>query len=529
MRADRKEENRMYTYIVIDDEPLIRRGTVKKLENYPDVTCVAQASNGKSALELIEEKNPDFIITDMKMPIMDGTQLLPVLSTQYPEKYIIVISGYKDFDYAKEALRANTLDYIVKPFSQETLWNAVDKAVRLLKNQKSLHEKLTLDEQEKESLKYEYDRQILRNALFGEGKEMPVFSSRKMCRLKEDHRFAVMTVTLSGKTREKALTEFLTMREVEAETILLARDNIENLYFLLLFFPREKEVKEEEILQIKNLLDCFLESLRIEPFYGISQVQESFTQLNRAYSQSLQALNQMTLGMKRDYLFFEEKTQENCTLEWPKLEQFLFLVESGRTSEVEAVFPELFHYFARNEKCSLKDAKEYCLEIAEILKKSLPRDLQVHKSAATSLNLISNLNLIFRFQELEEYFEQIFKNMSMAFENAGFYSEKDVLENVKNYIDLHYEKDLTQEFVASLFRLNRSYLSSAFKARMGISFVDYVNLVRVSHAKELLRGTSKKMYQIAQAVGYENVKYFFRVFKKIEGITPEQYRNSQNQ
>jgi len=252
MRADRKEENRMYTYIVIDDEPLIRRGTVKKLENYPDVTCVAQASNGKSALELIEEKNPDFIITDMKMPIMDGTQLLPVLSTQYPEKYIIVISGYKDFDYAKEALRANTLDYIVKPFSQETLWNAVDKAVRLLKNQKSLHEKLTLDEQEKESLKYEYDRQILRNALFGEGKEMPVFSSRKMCRLKEDHRFAVMTVTLSGKTREKALTEFLTMREVEAETILLARDNIENLYFLLLFFPREKEVKEEEILQNKK-------------------------------------------------------------------------------------------------------------------------------------------------------------------------------------------------------------------------------------------------------------------------------------
>ena len=117
----------------------------------------------------------------------------------------------------------------------------------------------------------------------------------------------------------------------------------------------------------------------------------------------------------------------------------------------------------------------------------------------------------------------------MAFENAGFYSEKDVLENVKNYIDLHYEKDLTQEFVASLFRLNRSYLSSAFKARMGISFLDYVNLVRVSHAKELLRGTSKKMYQIAQAVGYENVKYFFRVFKKIEGITPEQYRNSQNQ
>ena len=77
-------------------------------------------------------------------------------------------------------------------------------------------------------------------------------------------------------------------------------------------------------------------------------------------------------------------------------------------------------------------------------------------------------------------------------------------------MDFHYEKDLTQEFVASLFRMNRSYLSSAFKARTGISFVDYVNQVRISHAKEMLKKTDKKTYQIAQAVGYENAKYFFQ-------------------
>ena len=151
--------------------------------------------------------------------------------------------------------------------------------------------------------------------------------------------------------------------------------------------------------------------------------------------------------------------------------------------------------------------------------------MQIHKSTATSLNLITNLNFIFSFSELEEYFQRFFRNMSMAFESVGFYSERDILENIKNYVDFHYEKDLTQEFVASLFRLNRSYLSSAFKARTGTSFVDYVNQVRISHAKEMLKKTDKKTYQIAQAVGYENAKYFFRVFKKMEGITPEQYRN----
>lgn len=516
----------MYTYIIIDDEPLIRRGTMKKLEAYPDIACAGQAADGKGALELIEEKDPDFIITDMKMPIMDGTQLLPVLSERYPEKYIIVISGYRDFDYAAEALRAKTLDYIVKPFSRETLWGAVDKAVELLKNRKNRRAEREIDEQKKESLKYEYDRQLLRSLLFGEEGETQLFQSRKMSRFRSMHSFVAMMLTLSGKVPEKTLTEFLSMRGLEAQTVLLARDQTENLYVLLMFFADGEEKREEKLLRIRELLDCFLESMSVHAIYGISKPQEDVSQLRPSYQQAMHALNRMTLGMKEHFIFYEEGAEKACILEWPKLEQFLFLVESGRTQEVETVFPELFHYFARVENCTLENAKEYCLEIVETLKRSLPRELQVQRSAATSLSLLAGMNLIFRFGELEEYFERILKNLSMAFESAGFYSEKDVLDNVKKYIDLHYEKDLTQEFLASLFRLNRSYLSSAFKARMGISFVDYVNQVRIAHAKELLGTTDKKLYQIAQAVGYENAKYFFRVFKKMEGITPEQYRNT---
>lgn len=516
----------MYTYILIDDEPLIRRGTLKKLENYPGIECVAQASNGKTALELIEEKDPDFVITDMKMPIMDGTQLLPVLSTQYPEKYIIVISGYKDFDYAKEALRAKTLDYIVKPFSQETLWNAVDKAVELLKSRETLQEKITMDEVEKEKLKYEYDRQILRNVLFGMGRDVSGLTSRKIGKMQKGCQYVLLTVTMEEKINEKALSEFLSTRDVGAQTVLLTRDNTENMCFLLLFFPKEDQVSDWDILNIKEILEGFFQSFNAHPFYGISKVHKSLLELHDTFLETTDALNQMTLDPFVNHIFCQEEKEESCVLEWPKLEAFLFLVESGKTTEVEGMFPDLFHYFARNEKCRLKDAKDYCLEITELLKKSLPKDLQIHKSTATSLNLISNLNFIFSFSDLEEYFCQFFKNMSMAFESVGFYSEKDVLENVKNYIDLHYEKDLTQEFVSSLFRLNRSYLSSAFKARTGISFVDYVNKVRIDHAKELLKNTDKKTYQIAQAVGYENAKYFFRVFKKVEGVTPEQFRSS---
>lgn len=351
----------MYTYIIIDDEPLIRRGTIKKLENYPGISCAGQASNGQAGLELIQETDPDFIITDMKMPVLDGSRLLPILSERYPDKYIIVISGYKDFEYAQQALRANTVDY--------------------------LHE---------------------------------------------------------------------------------------------------------------------------------------------AFLETADALNQLTLLPADNYIFYNPEQEKHFTPEWSRLETFLFMVESGHTDEVVNLFPDLFHYFARTERCRLKDAKEYCLKISEILKQSFPKDIPVHKGAEASLNLLNNLNFVFSFSKLEDYFLQLFRNMSEVFESAGFYTEKNVIENIKIYIEHHYEKDLTLEFVASLFHLNRSYLSSTFKARTGIRFVDYVNQIRIKHAKDLLKNTDKKNYQIAQSVGYENVKYFFRIFKKTEGITPEQFRAKNN-
>ena len=199
----------MYTYIIIDDEPLIRRGTIKKLENYPNIECIAQVSNGKDALEIMEKQKPDFVITDMKMPIMDGMQLLPILSIQYTDTFIIVISGYKDFEYAKEALRSNTLDYIVKPFSKESIWEAVTRVVNRLEDRENLNQQITLNEAEKEKLKYEYDRQILKNILFGMGQEISSLSSQKMARMSAEN--YVLVTVVAEEINESELLEFMFM------------------------------------------------------------------------------------------------------------------------------------------------------------------------------------------------------------------------------------------------------------------------------------------------------------------------------
>ena len=125
----------MYTYIIVDDESLIRKGTIKKLSPMSDlVQCIGEADEGQAGIRLIEAQKPDFVILDMQMPGMDGTQLLAYLSEHYPGMPLIVISGFRDFDYIKTAISADAIDYILKPFSREAIQECVQRAIQRLEN-----------------------------------------------------------------------------------------------------------------------------------------------------------------------------------------------------------------------------------------------------------------------------------------------------------------------------------------------------------------------------------------------------------
>ena len=141
----------MYTYIVIDDESLIRKGTIKKLQPMEDrITCIGEADNGKAGIELIQEVHPDIVILDMQMPIMGGKELLPYLAENYPDMPLIVISGYRDFDYVKQAISAAAIDYILKPFSKEAIQDCISRAIERLEDSQTLSRVTDSDEEKKQ-------------------------------------------------------------------------------------------------------------------------------------------------------------------------------------------------------------------------------------------------------------------------------------------------------------------------------------------------------------------------------------------
>ena len=123
----------MYTYIVADDEIIVRKGTIAKLDALSDeLVCAGEAGNGLQALDLLAEKRPDILITDMYMPEMNGLALLRTVSEKWPDVQIIVISGYKDFEYARQALSARAVDYLLKPFCREDIQRAAMRAMEKL-------------------------------------------------------------------------------------------------------------------------------------------------------------------------------------------------------------------------------------------------------------------------------------------------------------------------------------------------------------------------------------------------------------
>jgi len=296
--------------------------------------------------------------------------------------------------------------------------------------------------------------------------------------------------------------------------------------FLVLFLPNAGVITPENLVgQISTALiqDSTRNGLNL--LVGISQVHRDLNELHTTFKESSDALNQQALQGSLQQYFFYEKPSAPRQLVWNKEEEFLFRLEAGMEEEVKALTPQLFSWLESNPGLTLDDAKYYCYQLSDQCRRILSFYLK-QDGDSSSGSMQNVVRQMFRLKDLEEYYLQYFRNIASLLKTESVYALDDVVEKIKIYIQRNYHKDLSQDFIASLFYINRSYLSTLFRQRTGMKFIDYLNGIRIEKAKEMLTGSDRKMYQISKAVGYDNPKYFFRIFKKVTGMTPEQYRES---
>ncbi len=518
----------MYRYIIIDDEEIIRKGTLEKLSPMGDAVCCAgEASDGEEGLSLIERQKPDIAITDMKMPVMGGDMLLPILCERYPDMPIIVISGYEDFEYSRQAIRAKAVDYILKPFSADDIIKAMKEAVSKLKNAADIKDLGRSSEEYRQTLCFLDDKNRLYGLIKRTAHDAPEMSSSRlsaMCRLK----FYVFVLIYSGALiNEQIVSRFLADCNTDSHAVYLPSPSEENIGFLIVFRPPSVEGPLRPILKdVLKLLRTQLLEEDTPLLFGMSGEHASILELHDAYLESVSALNGLKIKNDSGILAFDGRDAAPRSLLWDRTDELLFYIEAGDPSMARQITDELFSWYESFEDVTLYEVKYSLVQIDSSVKYMLNKSAGNIDDDPVDGGVQDIMSCIFHMGELKSRHCRFFSSAANIMAPQELYSDSDIAKNVKTYIDRNYVRNINVEFAASVFHVNRSYLSHIFKKKTGTSFVDYLNRVRIDNAKRLIRCSDKKFYNIAKQVGYDNVSYFWKIFKKMEKVTPEQYRRS---
>lgn len=514
----------MYKFIIVDDESLIRRGMLKKIQSSSfgdQLRFVGEADNGWEGLELIRQVDPDIILTDMRMPEMDGKSFLKLIQQDYPNKKVIVISGYSDFEYMKEAISAKVVGYLLKPFSREEIHETLGKAIQLIEAERSVQQQIEFNEIEREEISYSSDLQSLCNLILGiHHKEKALnLRSSKLQMLTQADRFMLTTVYSTDKLDAAP--------EIHESCIYIPHSQNDHMGFFL-WFLSDAEVDIPGISsQIAERISWQLnKQMSGETVLGVSRIKSALMQLDEAYEETITALNVRSIAVNQKINYYSGEKPASDALLWEKTDELLFFLESGHAAKVSELTLELFDFFHSMPTVTLSEIKNTCWNLIQEVRKLLHNYFHPIGNHSSSSSFDTVLASTFDIQTIKTYLLQVLPSIADMLNNQSVYSSENLVDNIKTYIQKNYNKELTLDRISSLFFINPSYCSYLFKEKTGINFIDFVNKVRIDHAKILLKNTDDKVYKIAKALGYDNTKYFFRVFKKATGCTPEEFRGS---
>lgn len=512
----------MYRYIIVDDESLIRSGIKKKIQAIGfegKLELAGEADNGAEGLELIKRVQPEIIITDMRMPEMDGIDFLKKLQEDFPYLKIIVISGYSDFEYMKEAISAKAVGYLLKPFNRKEIKKVLDDAIAQIEADRAAKLQIASKEIETEKLKFENDIQTLANLILGHSSNDKTFvlRSNKLKLLKQADRYILMSV-YSPEVIDHIPDPF-----DRCLAIPNPRNN-QMIFYLFFLTNTESENNEKAQQHASNIIQPVTTAIK-KAFVGISSTKKDLMQLHEAYEETMIALNSRRELISPTISYYNGEQNPTGMVEWEYFDELLFFIESGNVERVVEYVNKLFDRFASDPSITLSEIKYTCEYIVLEIRKMLYHYFQVRGNTKTSTSFGQFLDAYYDMASLRRYMTEVLPGIAQLLNEHTDYSSNNIISNIKTYIHKNINKTLTLDKISSLFFINPSYCSHLFKEKTGINFVDYVNNVRIERAKELLKTTDDKVFKIANNLGFENTKYFFRLFKKVTGLTPEEFRN----
>lgn len=531
---------------LVEDEMVIRRGIKNSIdwEKEGYIFC-GEASDGELAYPMIIKEKPDILITDIRMPFMDGLELCKLVKEELPNIKILILSGYDEFDYAKEAIRLGVTEYLLKPISSGKLLealNGVSESIRREKEDKDLVRKYM--EEMRENTEHEkqkfFEQMIAGNLSMADaletGKKYEMNLSAGMYNL------LLFRFTLGEENRKsgellgeaeyaiKKLTErleyvFEFQRDVEGWAFLLMADN-------------EEQMSERVKGLSKDLEEIMKNYSTIAYFGGIGQPVARLRELEESFREAERALAaRFTMELNRIISVEDIRMAQNVdTLDdieitsFGEIEKTRTMLEkflnNGAEDEIDE-FVDVYINELPEENLKSVLMRQYIIMDAYIVMMSFCEKIEgiEGEMQAQSEELKNSMKTIQTLEEIKNYIRMLLKKIIGVRDTISGRRYSDIIEIAKDQIRKTYMSDeISLNTIAAEVGMSPSYFSSIFSKEMGKTFVEYLTEIRMDRAKELLMCSSMKTSEIVYEVGYKDPHYFSYIFKKTQNCTPKEFR-----
>ncbi|ALV21817.1 response regulator transcription factor [Carnobacterium antarcticum] len=535
----------MYSIMLVDDEQDIRQSIIELVQwEKMGFQIIGEASNGEEALEVMESNVPDILITDIKMPIMDGIELSKRVRDENPSVKIVFLSGYEDFEYAVSGIKLTILEYLLKPVSISDLENMLRKVRRKLDEEKrSANDLVTI---EKDFLKkFDVSKMSFLISLITDNySDVSESEFKKLLQTYQlnltGERQVLLNITIDKSSFSKStignqnleLTKFSltnTVRKivdkyVQSEVFTFTSNSV-----VILSDTKENIEMYTDIL-VKEINESVQKIFGFSIGIGVSEEYVRISDTKRAFQSSVSALNYQTAlgGDKGIYISDIETVQQNeIVFDEVNEAKLVSLIKIGSKDELETFIDHLFQRFYSGMN-SQEHLKIFLMELYVSVLKAYKTTISKYDSdMLQQVEVISEIHHYQDNQVIKEWFKNFCLSTIAIIQEQRKKKTDSLAKQSYDYLAEHYsDPSLSLKQVSKQMLISPSYFSSLFKKENGLSFTDALVKIRMEKAKEHLLTTDHKIFEIAIDSGYTDQHYFSYCFKKYFGESPNKIRET---
>lgn len=534
----------MLGIIIVDDEVLVRVG-VKSLIDWEaeGYQILGEAGNGAEGLELITTKKPDIVITDIKMPVMDGLEMIKKVQEENLDTKFIILSSFDEFHLVKRAMKWGAVDYLIKleldeKVLLETL-NPVKKLIMKDKKRKSNQKIIKYNIHSENNMRQEFFKKLI-GGLINDQETINCLIRELNIKLNEKRLVCLVAKINNLDSLNKFAKKDMQLFEFSVINIV---EEIVNDFFTgyaftnyrgeaVVIYSIPENVKEEEYLtraeemastlttMLKQYFDITVSIAVCNPHSGLLEISTAYLECSEVmeyifYSQSGKPLfykdiKNIKVDKNRDFDLFNS---------YHDLEIYL---ETLDKAGIEMFFEDIITNI-NQRNISRGQAYDLCFQLIIIIKNKFKKDQreELFDSQDAFYSCIHNLSNI---TDIKEWLKKLQINLISTVTKYSQNENIFLIAQARRYLQQHFKEEITLSELAGKLNISTGYLSTLFKDEVGIGFSEYITQLKIDEAKKLLANSNKQIKEISDLTGYNNPYYFSRVFKKITGQTPSEFR-----